>query len=385
MKQSKCVQGENKMLRKTGAMSPVAASLIALVCSLGTGGCYAESIWTITGVFKVGIDRPKTGSTSRKPNSEMRVIDEGSIIRFFVAEDFGDGLFAFWLLDWRTFTDVGVDETAGTHVIGLRNWNTFGRVRFGRLDLHYFHRESDLIEKAGSLKVDSISLLAHAGGGAFPIANASRTPNLIDYTSPEWGPLQLQAAYSTNPVVATEADIGSTLRKGRGWHVRPNFKQGGLQLGYSHWDAKTDALVAVGDQIGRRLYGSYDWGWVKVGFALDHSRFKHPLTRADLSNRWAWSLPAHYKTGRHNFYGHYTKARDDKVSAARDGAKMWGFAYAYDLSKQVSFGLSWGQITNDPGARYNFFTNTGLQGSLSAAVAQGEDPSLWVMSMRYAF
>src|SRR5262249_37173058 len=152
---------------------------------------------------------------------------------------------------------------------------TWGRIFFGRQDLHYFNRESDLTTR-GSLRADSISILAYAGGGGTPIANASRTSNVVHYTSPDWGGFTVIAAYSSNPNAnANDADIGTGIRRGRAWNLNPNMQGSNYQVGYSYWTSKNDAganTIALGDQRGDRLYGSYVWGGFKVGLAWDRSR-----------------------------------------------------------------------------------------------------------------
>jgi predicted porin len=101
------------------------------------------------------------------------------------------------------------------------------------------------------------------------------------------------------------------------------------------------------------------------------------------SDRTAWSIPASYTWGPHSIHGHYTKARNDKATAAQDGAKMFALAYAYDLSKRTSVALTYARISNDVGALYNFFTSASL--GLGATAVAGSDPRMWGVTLRHAF
>ena len=94
-----------------------------------------------------------------------------------------------------------------------------------------------------------------------------------------------------------------------------------------------------------------------------------------------------YTWGNHNIYAHYTKAGNDKTTAIDDSAKMWAFAYVYDLSKRTSAGVTYAKINNATGAAYNFFTNgnNGAFGSANGAPAAGEDPRLVAFTIRHAF
>lgn len=368
-------------------MNPTPRTAAALCASLLAGGaglCHAQTSVTISGFFKSSIDYTKLRNTAKNPNAQSRVTDDGSRIVFQAVEDLGDGMRAFARSEWVVRLDGGTIDASSPTLLGLRK-PSWGRLWIGSYYRHFYHRESQLTEKAGSQKADSMSLLSYARGGFVPIAVASVMPNIISYQTPNWDGFTLDTTWSSSPFAAQDGDIGSRTRKGRGWNLNPNYRGKNLQVGYSYWDARADGAV-IGDQRGDRLYGSYRWAGLMLGFAWDWSRITNPATHVRLSDRKAWSVPVGYKTGDHNFYVHYTKANDDKATAGvRDGARMWAFAYAYDLSKRTSVGLSHARISNDAGALYNFFGTTGPGGSASAALAAGESPRIWVMTLRHGF
>ncbi len=346
------------------------------------GVALAQSSVTISGFLKMGIDNVKLSNTAKNPSSESRVQDDSSRIIFNVREDLGGGLAAIAQIDWRVTPDTGTDAISGNNHVGLQS-KQWGRFFIGRQDVHYFGRESDLTAK-GSLKADSISLLAFAGGGGTAIAGATRTTNIMHYTTPNWGGFSAVVAYSTNPVLA-EADIGSGTRKGRAWHFAPTLAGSNYVVGYSYWSQKADGAGAGSDQRGDRLFGSYKWGGFKVGLAWDKSKIKNGTTGVTTSNRTAWSIPASYTWGANEVHAHYTKARDDKATVAQDGAKMFAIAYAYNLSKRTSMALTYAKITNDAGAFYQPFTGTGALGNAASAAAPGEDPRVLAATLRHAF
>jgi predicted porin len=359
------------------------------------GVALAQSSVTISGFLKASFDNIKYSGVTpgRANNSETRVTDNSSRIIFNVVEDLGGGLAAIAQIDWRVTQDAGADAIGGNNHVGLRS-KTWGRVFIGRQDVHYFNRESDLTGK-GDLRADSISLLAYAGGGKVAIANATRVPNIIHYTTPNWGGFTVIAAYSTNPA-AQDADIAAAAganRKGRAWHLNPNFAGANWQVGYSYYSGKFDApgaAIAGADQRGDRLYGSYRWGGFKIGAAWDKSKLKTAAgatAGATVSDRTAWSIPLSYTWGAHEIHGHYTKARDDKATAAvQDGAKMWALAYAYNLSKRTSAAVTYAKLNNDTGAAYDLFTNnSGLASAAAGATVAGEDTRLLSFTLRHAF
>ena len=316
-------------------------------------------------------------------SGENRVVDELSRVFFRMTEDLGDGVHAIAQIEWRPIIDAGTDAISGNNWVGLRS-PSWGQFVFGRADLHYHYTTSEVSSKGASTKAQNPAILAYAGGGATAIANDSRTPNVVKYDSPNWSGFTLTAAYSTNPVPATvvEADINSAVRKGNGYNLAPIYTASNWQVGYSYWRAKPDAMAAP-DQRADRAWGYYTWGGFKVGLAYDRSK----LTTAGVttSNRTAWAPTARYATGPHNFYLEYSKAKDDKATAASDGAYMISAAYAYDLSKRTSVGLSYVNIKNDPGAVYNVYVGGGAYASTGAAPLPGEDPRLFSIGVKHVF
>ncbi len=370
---------------------------VFLICALVSPvAVQAQSSVVISGLFYTNLENIKIGSpgaariAARTNTSETRISDSGSRILFLVKEELGDGLSAIGRLDVRFNVSSGAASANGNTHVGLSS-KSLGRFIVGRQDIHYFHRESNLNVLAGDLRADSISLIAFAGAGAQSIAVTSRLAQVMQYTSPNFGGFTMSAAYATNGNDNAQADSTSAARKGNSWNLNPNFKGSNFQVGWSYWTSKNDgggATIASGDQKSNRLYGSFNVAGFKLGLAWDKSTITATTGIGDLSERTAWSLPVSYTMGPHGFHAHYTKAGDDRKTAAQDGAKMIAMSYQYALSKRTSVGLTYAKITNDAGAGYNFYTGTtptlGNSG-ISAAAASGEDPRLFAATVRHAF
>jgi predicted porin len=364
---------------------------VAVAGMFAAPAAFAQSSVTISGLFKGGIENVKYSNFTRAGNnSTTAVVDDSSRIVFNVVEDLGGGLQAIGQYDLRIRPDDGASAIAnvnsGNSHVGLRS-KQWGRIFIGHQDLHYFNTESNMTDK-GSLRSSSVSLLAFTGtaGGSTAVAGATRTQNVVHYTTPNWGGFTAIVAYSTN-ASAADADIGATTRKGSAWNVNPNFAAANWQIGYSYWSSKPDAQVAWDKQRGDRLYGSYVFPFgLKIGLAWDKSKFESTTGAGTTARRDAWSLPVSYAWGNHTVHANYSKAGDEKVAAGEQGAEMWAFAYSYDLSKRTSLALTYAQIKNKSGGTYNLFTSTslGLGGSAGAMVA-GEDPKMFGLTMRHAF
>jgi len=392
----------------------------------------AQSSVTISGQLKMGFENLKlsdfsslrTGANTNK--SQYGVVDDSSRIIFNVREDLGGGLAAIGQLDIR----VKPDDTQGTGAsgnivtgnshLGLQS-KSWGRIFFGRQDLHYFNTSGNISGK-NSLRADSISLLAFGGAGTTAIAGATRTQNVVHYTTPNWGGFTGIIAYSSNPT-ATDGDMvagAGTLnddRKGRAWNLNPNYAAANWQVGYSYWNSKPDGgtaafpaalfatVAGIGgtaassgstNQVGNRLYGHYEFGFgLKVGLAVDWSKLKvesdvaNPVSNGVVSKRTAWSIPFQYSfMGKHQITGHYTKAKSDSkldnIGISSTGANMWALGYSYDLSKRTSLGVTYARIKNQENALYNLFTSAAL-GLGQGGLLPGEDPRVWGTTIRHAF
>jgi len=370
---------------------------VAVAAAMAPGLALAQSSVTISGVFKTGLDQIRIGSRAGSNTSEWRVTDNSSRMIFNITEDLGGGMQAIAQMDLRFSTDINTTtaaastiNTGGNTWVGLRgkSWGTF---TMGQHDLHYGKQPDDIASKAGALMASSVSLMdsTSAAGVTTAIAGNTRTRNVLRYDTPQWGIFSGTAAYSTNPGGA-EADLtaANTSRKGNAINLNPVLTGANWQAGYSYWRQKADVAGAATGQRGDVLYGFYRWGGFKLGLAWNKSRVRSDLAGGgDTARRTSWTIPASYNWGKHTVYGHYTKAGNDKVTAVDDAAKMWAFAYVYDLSKRTSAGVTYAKIRNNAGAAYNFFTNTatGAFGSVNSAPAAGEDPRLIAFTLRHAF
>ncbi len=437
--------------------------VVAVAGALAAPGvALAQSSVTISGIFKASLENVRIGSPNVTAGNtvsngaglpvnflnrtglnttENRVADDSSRILFNVVEDLGGGLAAIGQADLRMPLASGnaIFMSGNTHV-GLRS-KSLGRILVGRQDVHYGNTESDMSALAGDLRADAVSLLAFMKDGT-AIAGATRTPNIIHYTTPNFSGFTAIVAYSTGPTAASgtgatgqvltsaaqpvvqQSDLATGARKGSAINFNPNYAAANWQVGYSYWNSKPDLAAATqsgtgaavtsassgasfgtADQRADRLYGSFKMAGFKVGLAWDKSRLKASTASATgivnvtgnggvtgaafasgttISERTAWSIPVSYMMGKNQFHFHYTKALDDKSTAVQDGGKMVAFSYQYTLSKRTSVGLTYSKITNDIGAAYNNFTSASLGNSISG-VNPGEDPRLMAATIRHAF
>lgn len=409
----------------------MAVAVASALAAPGLAFAQASTV-TISGFFKVGwenINYGNSGGTavvSRLNSSQYRVVDNSSRVIFNSVEDLGNGMSAVGQMDLRfdptqasgiqTSNPIG----SGNSFVGLKS-ATWGMLTAGRWDLHYGKGPSEMTRGAGALQASDVSLFDYIG--ATPIANATRTQNVVKYDSPNWSGFSGTLAWSANPGSSSELDMlntttaagtsavaggaipgnvtvtpfaagaapgspGLATRRGDAWNINPRYSNGPIEIEYSYWRAKPDAPAATtNDQRGDSLTGKYSFGGFKVGIGANKSKLENSNSGILAAERTTWSVAGQYKFGPHSIYAHYDRAGSTKTAAgtADDSqARMIAVAYEYSLSKRTSVAVTYAQIRNDAAANYNFFTSNSLGSSDNATVA-GEDPRLLQFTILHMF
>jgi len=379
----------------------LAVAVAGALAAPGVALAQASSV-TISGYFKQGLENLSYSNAvaTRLNSSQMRLVDGSSQIHFNSVEDLGNGLSAIAQLDIRFHPDSGGGNQVGGPIgatgntwVGLKS-TTLGALTMGRNDLHYGQGGGvDMITKAGALQAWNVSLMDYIGGA--PIANTTRTPSVLKYTSPNWNGLSAIVAWSANPLAASPNDMnpapaaGTSTRKGDGWNINPSYVNGPFSIAYSYWRAKADSPApGTNDQRGDELAGDYKFGGFKIGLEWNKSRLDDANTGVRIAERTAWSLPMSYTWGPNMVVGHYTRAGNISNGAGLNtndtGARMVAVAYVYSLSKRTSLAATYAKINNDSNGTYNLFTSQAL-GSADASVAPGENPRMFQLSVMHAF
>jgi predicted porin len=412
----------------------LAVAVAGALAAPGVAFAQASSV-TISGFFKVGWENlnMSNASPARLNSSQNRVVDNSSRIIFTSIEDLGNGLSAIGNLDVRFAPDqpsniqVSNPIGSGNTYVGLQS-KTMGRLTMGRWDLHYGHAPANIADRAGALGASSVSLFDYIG--ATPIANATRTNNVVRYDTPNWSGFDGTIAWSANPVGNSDNDMvivpaagsnatlapgaipgnigivpGGTLaaaplpggantsRKGDGWNINPRYDNGPLHLEYSYWRARPDApTVVTNDQLGNVLAGSYKFGGFKIGLGWNRSRLNNTDTGTRVAERTTWILPMSYTWGPNLIHAYYARAGtvncDIAVCATTTGsdskANMIAVAYEYALSKRTSLAATYARINNGANINYNFFTSASL-GSTDAVPVNGEKPRMLQFTIFHSF
>jgi len=405
-------------------------TLIAMAALVATSA-FAQSSVTISGFLHGSYDAfsiKNAGATRTGNKSENRVTDNSSRIIFGMVEDLGGGLSAIGQVDVRFALDAqtrhGPDDnakaaggaagsvnpvsnavTSGNNHVGLSS-KTMGAIRLGRQDIHYTEGAHFNHTSAATI-VSSINVLH-----SMTSANASRTPNLLWYTSPTINGFNATLGYSTNGrrqsggYMEVENDMGTNQRKGSTTYQRLAYTNGPLALVYSNVNSKSDwigtgALSGTGtlgtnsqnqpDQKGSIVTAKYTMGDFSVGYAVTKAETTDTAlatlgTKKSVDSN---QLGLGYKTGAHNFAYTITNKGDGKtagVTQANTGAKQTSLVYGYDLSKRTSVGIGMVNLKNEAASATGLFYNAeNAVGSYGSTALAGETHKATVVALKHTF
>jgi len=403
------------------------------MAALVATSAFAQSSVTISGFLHGSYDAfsiKNAGATRTGNKSENRVTDNSSRIIFGMVEDLGGGLSAIGQVDVRFALDAqtrhGPDDnakaaggaagsvnpvsnavTSGNNHVGLSS-KTMGAIRLGRQDIHYTEGAHFNHTSAATI-VSSINVLHSNGNSGAGIANWSRTPNLLWYTSPTINGLNATLGYSTNGTrtsggyMEQENDMATNQRKGSTAYQRLSYTNGPVALVYSNVNSKSDWLstgtISAGasvnalaqnraDQKGSILSAKYAMGNFNVGYAIAQTSTTATATLIETKNSNN-QLGLGYKTGAHNLAYTITNKGDTKtagVTAANTGAKQTSLVYGYDLSKRTSVGIAMVNLKNESGSSNSLFYNgENAVGSYGSGALAGETHKATAISIKHTF
>ena len=433
-------------------------TLVALAAIAATSA-FAQSTVTISGFGNLSYDmysisQGKAASARPGNKSEDRVTDNSGRIIFNSNEDLGGGMRAFWQVDVRPLMDQTsrtselcatpaiTAQVAGSTVaaqavapsvtctpglnplsggnshIGLSG--SLGSIRMGRQDIHY-------TEGGNFAPVSNPTIHSHAGllvtaaasNGA--VGRASRTANLIWYTTPTMNGFNGTLGYSTNGTALSgmsdaENDLASAQRKGSTQYARLGYTQGPVTAVVSYVNEKSDSIgtpavatisatnavvntmyqnyAANGanpDRSGSIVSVKYDLGVAKLGAAVanNNSTAMSGGAAGVVSKRTNTQFGLGVPMGASNIAVTYTKVgsvSENGVEKADTGASSVALAYSYDLSKRTQVFAGMQTITNKSAGTHGLFYNgDNVVGSVGSNAQAGEKLSVTSFGVRHSF
>lgn len=371
-------------------------TVIALAVLSAAGVASAQTTVTMSGNIKGGIAATDYSGTAVTSGRGLSVADGSSRLLIGGSEDLGGGMFAIFQFDTRMRVDdnggTGAAPTSsvpsqlatGNTFVGLRG--KFGTFQIGKLDTHYCLGSDTHGTRATALQASSCALLGfvNGAGAGNAIANASRSTNMIRYTTPNMSGFQAIVGFST-AFQSTEGLLSND--KGDARHLQVSYAGGPITVGASLWSSKNEAQTA--GQGGQTLAVGFNFGVGTVGLTLDQSKVR-PIPGV-WNKRSVVSVPVTFKLGAGTLLGTYSKASDVKNSATikDSGAALISVGYDFPLSRRTSIGVNIADLKNEANAAYGLYTQAALgghgSGTNAGAPVAGQDSRQYYFGIRHAF
>lgn len=297
------------------------AALAAVMMGAITGSASAQSNVTIYGLVDIGIAFERGGPAGSVAKLDGSGMHSGNRLGFRGVEDLGGGLSAIFTLENGFNPDNGTLGQGGLMFgrqafVGLKGG--FGTLTAGRQYSPHW------------AAVDSLDPLDGITGGSFNLLRRTvRTDNTLKYTTPAFGPLTADLAYSFGEV-AGNTSANRTL----GGSVI--YADGPLVVKLAHHNGRnaTDTDAVKNSFLG----GSYNFGVAKAFLGYQTEKGLAALDRDDAL------VGVQVPFGAHTVMASYIR-KNDKAATNND-ANMLGVAYTYALSKRTNLYTSYVRIDN---------------------------------------
>jgi predicted porin len=347
----------------------------------------------VYGAAKLSVDLIDTGSKAAGTDTSLsRVSSNSSRLGFKGAEELGDGFSAVYQLELGvnvdgttttvatgvTNTTTGAVSTTSVNTIGLRNSYVglksegLGVLIFGTHDTPY-KTATGQFDPFGDSMADYNAIIGNVNGSSnFEL----RPKDVIAYTSPSWGGLQISAATSQSGSEAANTAADSRLVS-----ASAVFKAGALAIALaaeSHKNGVATWDVAGKEVTGARLGAGYTIGGTKIGFVFETLKDD---AAASAITRDAMYLAVSQKLGKETIKLAYGIA-DDGESVAETTAAFMAVGVDHAFSKRTSAYVLYAAMKNDAGATYGVG-----QGGAGGAYKPGAgvDPSVLSFGVNYSF
>lgn len=272
----------------------------------------------------------------------------GSRLGFRGSEDLGNGLKAVFTLEYGIEVDQNEGVGAGgprsrQQFVGLQS-NSWGFIGLGRQ-----YSPGYYVFKYDAINVIPFSpqfILANALGSNIVAATPARVSNSINYKSPNFGGLTLNAVYGFN-----EVNQDNNRQAGDLAAIGADYANGPLAIGLVYSQVKQDANAivtekifdATADETKKEAYlgAAYDFGMFKL---MGSYQIIRDATFEEDNNK-VWQVgsvvPVSSAGKVHLSYGRTDANTDDSDASA------WSLLYSHSLSKRTTAYVGYTQVDND--------------------------------------
>lgn len=328
------------------------STVLADTVNVNVYGRLRAGVESINGV---GAPAGKNGS------SQLRVVDNSSILGFKGAEDLGDGYQILWQAEGQLESDGDADgrlNSRNTFAALKANWGT---LLLGKNDTPYKQagralRDTSLNDTTGELA----AILNRGLGQNFYTRQAST----VQYLSPKFGNFDFKIGLAPDEA-RTDATNKQRISLAAGWENEHALVSAAWETraDTSGSDAADALLLVAGARFGTA-------GHISAGFE------QISLGDADQSN---YFLAGRYRLNEDFSISAHVGVAGEANDVADTGATTVGLGAQYELSRRTSAAVYYAVVRNDAAAAYNFNDNAIDQ------LVTGNDPRVFGLALNHTF
>ncbi len=332
--------------------------LIALaVAGLVSAPVFAQSNVTIYGIADVYYGYGK--DDDNKVNKIQSGGIAGSRLGFKGSEDLGNGLKAVFTLEYGLELDSNTGVGAGAPAVGRQQFvglqGGFGFIGAGRQYAPgYFYVAK--YDTSAIVPLSPYHKFVQANGSNIQAGGASRVSNSVNYISPDFGGLTVNAIYGFNEVNQDDDRTAGDLAQ-----IGAQYNNGPVSVGLIYSQVKQDAgalpsekFNGIADDNKKEWFlgASYDFKVVKV------TGMYNSVKDADNNNdtNKVWALGAIVPVSAAGSVRlSYASADSDADDRDADG---WTVYYFHGLSKRTTLYTGYARISNDDNTNHALLANS---------------------------
>jgi predicted porin len=392
--------------------------LAAAVCGLlaASGAAAQSSSVQLYGRANLGFDyysatgaRDQGATPGSQLNYEgrMRVFDNSSRVGLRGTEDLGNGLKAIFQIE----TGVNVDNGSNTGQGGQGNGSTgfwasrdsyvgldsnFGRLTFGRQSIYY---SNGVNAQFASNYINTE--VPWTDGRAFGRVRvpATRTSNVVLYTTPSFSGLNASLYYSPNAQEAVQNNATADT-DGNIWGatVRGEWGPFYTQFDYVSNQGNSSLTGGVRSDVSAYKLGA-SWGYMpgaRIGLigSLAYDNQALGLTPGDKVDQVGWTVNWEHTFGNLQVMAQYGQLGDLKscdsdaapgnIACGDSSARAYMVGLRYFLSKRTWVYASYNGVSNKSN-QFADYTNSGYTSVGGGTLPYGADPQVWAAGILHNF
>jgi len=413
---------------------------VAVAGALAAPVAMAQSNVTISGRISMGVDSYSAqGATTAGSGlvSRNRVWDNGSRLVIEGNEDLGNGLKAIFYTETGFNADNGLSTAnngaASTNVgnIGSRLafagvQGGFGKLTFGRQHVFWTNGKVDVAQNS---YIQAGTPWTAGGFGSGMGVGVARTPNVVQYASPNfngfeailsWSPNRQESVQTTTSGGSSAATVSLADAKGRIWGLTAQWTGGPYQVAYdwvedrgngqvmANTGTASAGAVVTGTNTGHKVRAAWSYQpGASIGLIWARSEVKNGGAAQTIGaiagssglgvtagsgttlKQSAWTLSWEHLSGNIRYLAHFAKAGNVRgceaaatityngvtgVSACDNtSAKAYMLGLQYLLSKRTSVNIAYNAINNAGNVFHDYSTggNTGFTTVAGAGITVG--------------